>query len=249
MSAATTIPIRPVGCWGAVLALVAAGLVAATPAASAASETTCDGSIGRRIVERVVVPDGATCRLNGTTVRHNVVVGPGESLVARDARLLGSVHATDEPRSVRLLDTDVVGNIHVREATGRVIIGNAGCRLDPAAGNNIHLVENTGPIALCRMSIEGNLHVKDNTDTVFLLANRVGNNLHARGNTGRFLRLRGNRVGTNGSGNLDVDRNRTAVRLKTNRVSNHLVCRGNSRVQGFGNRAAGGMRHQCAGLR
>jgi hypothetical protein len=49
--------------------------------------------------------------------------------------------------------------------------------------------------------------------------------------------------------NLDVDRNLTAVRLKMNRVSNHLVCRGNNRVQGFGNRAAGGMRHQCASLR
>ncbi|MDQ4008835.1 MAG: hypothetical protein M3211_12135, partial [Actinomycetota bacterium] len=86
----------------------------------------CDGSIGRRVVERVVVPAGATCRLNGTTVRHNVVVGHGETLIARNATILGSVQATVGPRSVRLLDTDVVGNIHVREATGRVIIGNAG---------------------------------------------------------------------------------------------------------------------------
>jgi hypothetical protein len=234
--------------WSAVVAVMSAGLTAA-PSATATTETTCDGTIGRRVVERVVVPEGATCRLNGTTVRHNVVVGPGESLVAHDARILGSVQATEGPRSVRLLDTNVVGNIHVREATGRVIIGNAGCRLDPSAGNNIHLIENSGPIGLCQMTIQGNLHVERNTNTVFLLANRVGNNLHARGNTGRFLRLRANRVGTNGSGNFDVDRNRTAVRLKMNRVSNHLVCRGNNRVQGFGNRAAGGMRHQCASLR
>jgi hypothetical protein len=248
MSAAVTSRVRQGGCWAAVVVVVAAGM-AAVPSASATTETTCDGTIGRRVVERVVVPNGATCRLNGTTVRHNVVVGAGEALVTRDARILGSVQATEGPRSVRLLDTNVVGNIHVKEATGRIIIGNAGCRLDPVAGNNIHLIQNTGPIGLCRMSIEGNLHVKHNTDTVFLLANMVGNNLHARGNTGRFLRLRGNRVGISGSGNLDVDRNRTAVRLKRNRVSNHLVCRGNQRVEGFGNRANGGMRNQCARLR
>ncbi len=249
MSESVTARVRRAGCWAAAGAVVAAGLAAAAPTASATTETTCDGTIGRRVVERVVVPDGATCRLRGTTVRHNVVVGPGESLVTRNARILGSVQATDGPRSVRLLDTDVVGNIHVREATGRILIGNAGCTLDPAAGNNIHLIENTGPIGLCQMSIEGNLHVKHNTDTVFLLENKVGNNLHARHNSGRFLRLRGNRVGTNGSGNLDVDRNATAVRLRLNRVSNHLVCRGNSRLSGFGNRAAGGMRHQCSNLR
>jgi hypothetical protein len=248
MSATVVCRVRPAICWTAVVAVVSAGLAAAPPA-TATAETTCAGTIGRRVVERVVVPDGATCRLNGTTVRHNVVIGPGETLVARDARILGSVQATDGPRSVRLLDTDVVGNIHVRGATGRIVIGNAGCTLDPVAGNNIHLIENNGPIGLCQMRIRGNLHVKHNTDTVFLLENRVGNNLHARGNTGRFLRLRGNHVGTRSNGNLDVDRNLTAVRLKTNRVSNHLVCRGNSRVQGFGNRAAGGMRHQCAGLR
>lgn len=231
-----------------VVALVAAGLAVATPPATATDETVCNGTLGRRVVERVVVPNGATCRLNGTTVRHNVVVGPGESLVARNARILGSVQATDGPRSVRLLDTNVVGNIHVREATGRVLIGNAGCTFDPVAGNNIHLIDNSAPIGLCQMRIRGNLHAIDNSGTVFLFKNKVGNNLHARGNTGRFLRLRGNQVGTRSSGNLDVDRNRTAVRLRLNRVSNHLVCRGNRTISGFGNRAAGDMRHQCARL-
>lgn len=247
MSVTRIARIHRFGCWAGVVAVVAAGLTV-TATASAATETVCDGTIGRRMVDRVVVPNGATCRLNGTTVRQNVVVGHGESLVTHDARILGSVQATNGPRTVRLLDTDVVGNIHVREATGTILIGNAGCRLDPAAGNNIHLIDNSGRIGVCRMTIEGNLHAIGNTDTVFLRSNKVGNNLHARNNSGRFLRLRGNRVGTNGSGNVDVDRNRTAVRLRQNRVSNHLVCRGNRRVEGFNNRASGGMRHQCAGL-
>ena len=234
-------------CWAAVGAAVA-GLTAVAPATAASSETVCDGSLGRRMVERVVVPNGATCRLNGTTVRQNVVVGNGESLVARNAQILGSVQATKGPRTVRLLDTDVVGNIHVREATGTILIGNAGCGLDPSAGNNIQLVDNSGPIGLCRMRIRGNVHAINNSGTVFMLRNRVGNNVHARGNSGGFLRLRGNQVGTHSNGNLDVRGNRTDVRVRLNHASNHVVCRGNRTITGFGNSGGGGMRRQCADL-
>lgn len=249
MSALVSSRVRRASCLAAAVAVAATGLAMAGPSASATEETACDGTIGRRMVERVVVPDGATCRLRGTRVGHHVEVGDRATLVARNARVLGSVKATDGPRSVRLLDTDVDGNIHVKEATRRVIIGNSGCRLDPMAGNNIHLKDNSGRIAVCQMSIEGNLHAIGNSGTVFLLSNRVGNNLHARDNTGGFLRLRENRVGTNGSGNLDVDDNRTDVLVRLNRVSNHLDCRDNRRIDGFGNRAADGMRRQCAGLR
>jgi hypothetical protein len=241
--------VREAACWGVVAVLATAGLAMVSQPAVATSDTVCDGTIGRRVVERVVVPNGATCRLNGTTVRQNVVVGTGETLVARGARILGSVQATEGPRSVRLLDTNVVGNIHVREARGVILIGNSGCGLDPIAGNNIHLVGNNGPIGVCRMTIEGNLHVIDNSDTVFVRSNNVGNNLHARGNHGKFLRLRGNRVGTRSNGNLVVENNRTATRLRSNRTSNHLVCRDNRTIEGSGNRATGGMRHQCARLR
>ena len=228
--------------------VAAAGLAALSPAAEAASDVVCDGTIGRRMVDRVVIPNRASCRLNGTTVRQNVVVSPRASLVTHHARLLGSVQATDGPRSVRILDTNVRGNIHVREATGTILIGNASCSLDPSAGNNIHLVENSGPIGLCQMRIRGNVHAIDNTGTVFMTSNRVGHNLHARGNSGRFLRLRENHVGTRSNGNLDVRSNRTAVRLRLNSASNHLVCRGNRRITGFGNHAGGGMRHQCGNL-
>jgi hypothetical protein len=148
-------------CAAAVVA--AAGLAALSPAVAAGSGVVCDGTVGRRMVDRVVIPNGATCRLNGTTVQQNVVVGPRASLVTNNARLLGSVQATERPRSVRILDTNVRGNIDVREATGTILIGNAGCGLDPSAGNNIHLVDNSGPIGLCRMRIRGNVHAINNS--------------------------------------------------------------------------------------
>ena len=247
MSNSLGAPMRTVSiCAAAIVA--AAGLAALSPAVAAGSGAVCDGSIGRRMVDRVVIANGATCRLNGTTVRQNVVVGPRASLVTNNAQLLGSVQATERPRSVRILDTNVRGNIHVREATGTILIGNGGCSLDPSAGNNIHLVDNSGPIGLCQMRIRGNVHAINNSGTVFMTSNRVGNNLHARGNSGRFLRLRENHVGTRSNGNLDVRGNRTAVRLRLNSASNHLVCRENRSMSGFGNHADGGRRGQCRDL-
>ncbi|MGH3318323.1 MAG: hypothetical protein ACRDO0_19435 [Nocardioidaceae bacterium] len=84
----------------------------------------------------------------------------------------------------KFTDTDVLGNIHSREARRVVLIGNSGCGINPVAGNNIHLVENNGPIGICRMTIRGNLHIIGFSDMVFVRSNRVGNNLHAR-NHGR----------------------------------------------------------------
>ncbi|HEX2174543.1 MAG TPA: hypothetical protein VHG70_01425 [Nocardioidaceae bacterium] len=232
---------------GASLALFL-GVVPVTgaPAAFATSARVCDGTIGNVVVDRLEVPEGATCRLHGTTVRDSVDVEEGGRLIARDAMIDGDVHATEGPRTVRLLDTEVSGNIHVRRATGPVVIGNAGCRVDPVAGGNIALVHNSGDIAVCQMSIRGNLHLIRNSGRIGVFANRVGNNLHARENTGAITRLRRNRVGTSGSGNMEVRDNAGSVRVHRNRVASQLVCRGNAEVRDIRNAAGGGMRHQCA---
>ncbi len=226
------------------VAMTATLCASLSPTAFASSEVECDGTIGKTTVEEVVVPDGATCHLMGTTVEKNLVVGTGSTLVTHDAELLGAVQATKEPHSVRIINTDVDGNIHVRGATGTIVIGDSTCRIDPAAGNNIHLKDNLGPIAICMMTIEGNLHVIGSSERVRILRNVVGNNLHARENTGKWLRLRENKVGTNGIGNMDIDENGN-VMLRMNTVSNHLVCRDNKRVVQVGNSADGDMRDQC----
>jgi hypothetical protein len=44
---------------------------------------------------------------------------------------------------LHLLDTDVRGTIHVREAGGTILIGSSGCTLVPSAGSNTHPVENS----------------------------------------------------------------------------------------------------------
>lgn len=234
----------------AAFVLLSTGLAVATQTSASATTTrVCAGRIGPVTVDRVEVPAGATCRLDGTVVRHNVKLDNGETLIAHGAHIRGNVQATKGPRRVRLIDTRVDGNIHVREAKGQVVIGNRGCRLDPVAGNNIHLKDNHGPIAICQMTIEGNLHLINNAGTVNVVDNRVGNNLHAKHNNGKFVRVRRNRIGTSGSGNLVVRENATRVIMRKNRSTNHTVCRDNRRIEGGGNRAAGGLRNQCTRLR
>ncbi|MDQ3275553.1 MAG: hypothetical protein M3Q39_11150, partial [Actinomycetota bacterium] len=104
--------------------VVAAALVAATvvgmPSASAVPAQECTGTLGAVTVDRLVVPAGETCRLQGTTVNGNIVLGVGSALITNDATVNASVRAIEGPRTVRILDTTVTGNIRVVEATNRI---------------------------------------------------------------------------------------------------------------------------------
>src|SRR3990170_1784634 len=57
--------------------------------AQAAPDTECRGTIGAVVVEgKLVVPDGETCVLLGTTVQVSIVVRPGATLIANGIEVL-----------------------------------------------------------------------------------------------------------------------------------------------------------------
>ena len=57
------------------LIIIASAMVAA-PAVTLAEEYTCRGSVGARTLDNVRVPDGATCRLEGTKVKISGTAAP-----------------------------------------------------------------------------------------------------------------------------------------------------------------------------
>jgi len=239
----------------ALLAIAMLASLAVSPAASAgpivsAPPTECTGTIGAETVDRIVVPDGATCTLNGTTVVGNVVVGAGSSLITTGATLGGNVRADDGPDIIRLIDTNIERNIFVKRATGEITIGAAGCAVDPVAGNNVKLTRNKAPIAICLMSIGENLQLSNNKRRIGVFDNVVGNNLQATDNTGASLRLRDNMVGISGGGSIQVDDNHVGVLLlERNDAGNHIDCDGNTPdPAGSGNTADNGLTGQCATL-
>jgi hypothetical protein len=234
------------------VAVLAASLAATSPASAvtpADAPTECTGTFGAESVGRLVVPDGATCRLEGTTVNGSVDLGAGSSLMATDATIGGNVTATDGPHRVRLIDTDVRLNIMVSGATGAIVIGAAGCQVDPVTGNNVMLTGNSGTIAICQMAIGANLKLSDNTGRIGVYSNQVGNNLMADGNSGDVTRFRDNVVGVSGGGNISIDDNNSQVIVKRNHAGGHLACSGNTPdPTGNGNTADHGLTGQCAGL-
>jgi len=193
------------------VAALAAGGIFASPA-SAATTTECTGTLSGTY-DRIVVPAGETCTLDGATVNSNVTVKSGGSLYTSNATIGGNVMSRDAA-TVRLIDTNIDHNVMISGTTGTVKIGSAGCKVDPSAAGNLMLKGNLGSIAICDMTI--------------------GHNVALIGNEGRIGAFR-NIVGNNG---LFFDNTGPATRVRDNQLDQNLNCRNNTqRVIASGNTA------------
>ena len=67
------------------IAATLAASLSFVPAASA-DERTCRGSLGAITVDNLRVPEGATCTLNGTSIKGTLKVEKGATLVASGIR-------------------------------------------------------------------------------------------------------------------------------------------------------------------
>jgi len=153
-------------------------------------------SLRRGGFDRIVVPDGATCNLDGATVTGSVTVGTGSSLYTMGATIGGNVMSRDAA-TVRLIDSDLGHNVMITGTTGAVRIGSKGCKVDPAAALNVEVKNNLGNVAICDMSIGRNLIVTGNAGRTGLFRNTVGNNTLLFRNTGLANRVRDNTITNN----------------------------------------------------
>jgi hypothetical protein len=198
-------------------------------------------------VANIVVPDGQTCTLNGTIVTGSVRVGAGSSLFTSGATVGGNVQATDAPNTIQVIDTAVGLSIHVEQATGKIVVGSAGCMVDPTVGVDVNLQHNHGTIALCYLSVGNDVILQDNTKSIGAFNNEIGNNLIAQNNTGGWIRLRHNHIGFSGGGGINFQDNTSQGVLRQNHVGNAINCTGNALVPyGANNTAGSGLNDQCA---
>ncbi len=177
----------------AVSAVAAAGLYASPASAAPATDctTTLSGSY-----DKIVVPDGATCTLDGATVKKNVTAGTGSSLYTMNATIGGNV-MTRHSHTVQIIDTNVGHNIMVTGTRHMTKIGDDGCMIDPTVGRNLMVKGNTGPTAICSVQVGNNLVVMGNSGSVGVFSNSVDNNLLTFRNSGPATRLRFNIIGIN----------------------------------------------------
>lgn len=156
--------------------LVAVVLLALVPPQAAhAEETICTGFIGAATHDNVKVPEGATCTMEGTTVKGNIVVETNATLRASDVHVNGNIQG-EGARSVNVMRGSFVGGsiqvvqgrsaaVRNSEITMDILFDENTARLIARSnriGGNLQAFQNTGGVAIIRNVIDGNLQCKEN---------------------------------------------------------------------------------------
>ena len=92
---------------------LAAGLTLASAPSASAEEFTCRRSVGAITVDNLRVPSGATCSLNGTTVKGTIKVESNATLRAEGVRVVGNVQAENASRVVIVASSRVGGSVQI----------------------------------------------------------------------------------------------------------------------------------------
>jgi cytoskeletal protein CcmA (bactofilin family) len=158
-------------------------------ATALAGDVHCPPHLGRVVVDGNVLV-AAPCRLEGTTVKGNVHLYSGGSLIAVDANIDGNIQA-ERADFVDVSSTAVGGSVQLDEMVGdvsrveRTTVGGSiqleGNRsrlevLDSEIGADVQAFSNTGGVLIAGNTIDGNLQCKSNQPQPVGGSNRVHGN-------------------------------------------------------------------------
>ncbi|CAN5319374.1 hypothetical protein BH20ACT3_BH20ACT3_16820 [soil metagenome] len=161
----------------AALALIPAALaLAACEPTNPTSPGSCNGRIDGRTVEKVIVPQGATCVLENTRVQANVEVKRDTTLIARGARIGGNIQAENH-REVRVGRSTTVGGSVQLEQGKKVSVR------DTRVTGDIQYDANSGPLDATGNRVNGNIQIVGNRGSNEIRSNRVGGNLQCKENS------------------------------------------------------------------
>jgi hypothetical protein len=138
------------------------------------SEDRPAGPLARRLA-RALVPESATCMLNGTYVKGTLKVERNASLAANGVRVIGNVQAENHRNVVVQQSSRVGGSVQVKQGgSGSVLNSQVTGDIQYDAnrsylrannncvGGSIQIVGNTGGAEVYRNTINGNFRCKEN---------------------------------------------------------------------------------------
>jgi hypothetical protein len=178
-----------------VLGTIAAAY-AFTALPAAAEEYRCTGRVGAVALDNIFVPDGASCVLERTRAKGNIVVGTGASLLATSVSVNGNLQAEGAA------DVSVAGRSTFGGSVQIVQGGSASIRRARITGDLL-FDENTGPLLARENVIGGNLQAFKNMAGVRLVENRMNGNLQCKENI----------PAPTGSGNIAASKEDQCARL------------------------------------
>ena len=169
------------------LALASAGLATAAHA----DDVHCPPFIGNVTIDGNVLV-AAPCRLEGTTVKGNIHLYAGGSLIARDGtRVEGSIQAKNSD-FIDVAETQVDGNIQLDN-----LVGDRSLIESSTIGGSIQLTGNRSRLQVLGNTVNADVQAFDNTGGVLIADNVVDGNLQCKSNTplpvGGNNRVQGNK--------------------------------------------------------
>ncbi len=148
----------------------------ATPAVALAETTECRGTLGPQRLDNIVVPDGATCTLNGPRAKGSIKVLTGATLNANAVTVKGNIQGEDAAAVNVNPNSFVGGNVQIKQ-------GNNATVDDVVIGGDLQLDENRGSILARNNDIDGNLQAVKNTGGLVIATNRIRENLQCKENS------------------------------------------------------------------
>jgi hypothetical protein len=139
---------------GFTLAIVSVAAAAFTVGPAFAEERSCRSALGAVTVDNLRVPQGATCRLNGTRIKGTLQVQRGATLKALRIRVVGSIQA-EGAANVNVALSRIGGSIQIVQGRNSKINRNI-------VNHDVQYFENRGAIVITGNRIDGNLQCKEN---------------------------------------------------------------------------------------
>jgi hypothetical protein len=150
---------------GFTLTIVSLAAFAFTVSPAFAEERSCRGTLGAVTVDNLRVPQGATCRLNGTRVKGTLQVQRGATLKASRIRVVGNIQA-EGAANVNVVLSRIGGSIQVVQGRNSKFNQNS-------VKHDVQYFENRGVIVITGNRIDGNLQCKENRSRPVGGRNRV----------------------------------------------------------------------------
>lgn len=146
--------------------------------AALAEDFECRETVGAvTIVGNVIVPDDATCTLNGTNVQGNVTVKSRATITINGASITGGVQGESANNVVIEPNSSIGNSVSLRKGVD-VSIGGA------TITGDLQLEENNGSVSLANNSVSGSIQANKNRgDGIAITSNTIGNGLQCQDNS------------------------------------------------------------------
>ena len=140
-----------------------------------ADDVHCPPDLGNVTIDGNVLV-AAPCRLDRTTVKGNVHLYAGGSLVARGARIIGSIQA-ENADFIDVADTDMNGDIQLDD-----LVGDLSRVERSTVGGSIQLKENRSRLEVLDNDVIGDVQAFSNIGGVVIADNVIDGNLQCKSN-------------------------------------------------------------------